>query len=211
LSYYIRTMTKEDLPEVTEIDREAFPTQWPAADYAYEFKNRMAHYVVACDSGTTVEPPERKDTLGSWLSRMLGRKAPQSDGPKATQHYIVGFAGFWVMAGEAHVTSIAVREKYRRRGIGEMLLVAVTELAIGLNADIVTLEVRASNFPAQNLYTKYGFNRVGERKAYYLDRGPSGDSREDAIIMTTDNIHAKGFQERLQKLKEAVTARSASG
>jgi len=206
LSYYIRTMTKEDLPEVTEIDREAFPTQWPPADYGYEFKNRMAHYVVACDSGASVAPPEKKESLGAWLSRVLGRKVPQ-DGPSVDRHYIVGFAGFWVMAGEAHVTSIAVREKYRRRGIGELLLVAVTELAIGLKADFVTLEVRASNSPAQSLYTKYGFNRVGERKAYYLDRRPSGDSREDAVIMTTDNIQSRDFQDKLQRLKETITAK----
>ncbi len=43
LSYYVRPMTRQDLEDVTEIDREAFPTQWPPADYAYEFKNQMAH------------------------------------------------------------------------------------------------------------------------------------------------------------------------
>jgi ribosomal-protein-alanine N-acetyltransferase len=111
------------------------------------------------------------------------------------------------MAGEAHVTSIAVREKYRRRRIGELLLVAVIDLAGELKADVVTLEVRASNHPAQNLYAKYGFNRMGERRAYYLDRGPSGDSREDAVIMTTDNISSDAFQERFRKLKETGVRR----
>lgn len=41
----------------------------------------------------------------------------------------------------------------------------------------MTLEVRASNEIAQNLYRKYGFKAYGRRKGYYQDNG------EDAIIM----------------------------
>jgi ribosomal-protein-alanine N-acetyltransferase len=210
-------MTKDDLDEVTEIDREAFPTQWPPADYGYEFKNKMAHYQVACDSSTQIElshTGHREGGLG-WLGRLFGRNSVRNavrnstmaaEG-EATRHYIVGFVGFWIMAGEAHITSIAVREQFRRRGIGELLLAAAVDMAGELGADVVTLEVRASNSAAQNLYTKYGFNRVGERKAYYLDRGPSGDSREDAVIMTTDQIRSNSFQARLRKLKEGLVTK----
>lgn len=88
------------------------------------------------------------------------------------------------------------------------MLSSVVDMAIGLNADVVTLEVRVSNTPAQTLYTKYGFNRVGERKAYYLDRGPAGDTREDAFIMTTDNIHTPGFQDKLKQLRESMLRRA---
>lgn len=197
-------MTRRDLDPVTEIDREAFPTQWPPADYSYEFKNNMAHYVVACDSGVTVETRTESEqgTFSRWLGKLFGRQSTASETITSSQ-YIVGFTGFWVMAGEAHITSIAVREDYRRKGIGELLMIAVFELALRLQADVVTLEVRVSNVNAQNLYIKYGFKAVGERRRYYLDRWPSGDTREDALIMTTDRIGTSEFQEHFDGLKKA--------
>lgn len=204
MSYYIRPMTRDDLADVTEIDREAFSTQWPPADYAYEFKNRMAHYLVACDSTIETKPSGNTRKPGnnkSWFSRIFGPRPASKSDVLPPKHYIAGFAGFWVMAGEAHITSIAVRAKYRRKGIGELLLIAVIDHAIALNSSVVTLEVRASNINAQNLYTKYGFNKVGERKNYYLDRGPSGDTREDAIIMTTPEVNSTAYQEQLYWLK----------
>jgi ribosomal-protein-alanine N-acetyltransferase len=169
----------------------------------------MAHYLVACDSRTQIESSRSARPVGGWgwLGKIFGRRpAPAADG-QPIRHYIVGFVGFWIMAGEAHITSIAVREEYRRRGVGEVLLAASLDLAGEMGADVVTLEVRASNAAAQQLYRKYGFNRVGERKAYYLDRGPSGDTREDAFIMTTDEIRSDSFQARLRKLKEGLVTR----
>ena len=68
-------------------------------------------------------------------------------------------------------------------------------LNANLNADVVTLEVRVSNKQAQTLYEKYGFQKVGIRRAYYTDNG------EDAIIMTTDSLNSTHFQDSLQKLK----------
>jgi [ribosomal protein S18]-alanine N-acetyltransferase len=62
---------------------------------------------------------------------------------------------------------------------------------------MVTLEVRVSNTVAQNLYTKYGFTQVGLRRAYYTD------NKEDAYIMSTENIYSEGFLKQFQKLKEA--------
>ena len=60
LSYYVRLMRKEDVAQVTEIDREAFPTNWPPPNYQHELRNRLAHYIVACDEEKTVDKPEVK-------------------------------------------------------------------------------------------------------------------------------------------------------
>ena len=209
MSFYMRAMTRQDLADVTEIDREAFPMQWPPADYGYEFKNHMAHYMVACDSDIAIEPkPEKAGGLTGWFRRLFGTSASsvEKDQPN---HYIAGFVGFWIMAGESHITSIAVRQKYRRRGIGEMLLIAAIEQSIGLKAEFVTLEVRVSNTGAQALYSKLGFEHVGERRKYYLDRGPNGDTREDAMIMTTKDIRSTEFQNHLRQVKERNTIKSS--
>jgi len=108
---------------------------------------------------------------------------------------IVGYCGMWLMAGEAHISTIAVRPEWRRRGIGELLLVAMLEQAVELGADLATLEVRVSNIAAQSLYQKYGFAKVGLRPHYYSDRG------EDALVMSTRHLTSVAFQSGFQRLK----------
>lgn len=202
MACYVRPMRQEDIPQVLGIDREVFPTQWPPPNFHHELRNRMAHYIVACDAERTVEPPPAAPSpsgglsgLLSRLGRWLGGKSDNS-GP-VTGQYITGFVGFWAMADEAHITSIAVREDLQRQGIGELLLISTIEMAREMKASSVTLEVRASNTAAQRLYSKYGFNQAGVRKGYYAD------NREDGIVMTADDINSRLFQARLKELKKA--------
>lgn len=91
---------------------------------------------------------------------------------------ITGYAGFWNVAGEGDITNIAVLPEYRRQGIGSRLIEAVIKQAAELELELLTLEVRRSNIAAQMLYSKYGFEIIGERKRYY------SDNCEDALIMT---------------------------
>ena len=108
-------------------------------------------------------------------------------------HRTVGYTGMWVILDEAHVTTIAVDPLYRRRRIGERLLITLIEEALKRGARWITLEVRKSNAGAQDLYRKYGFKDIGVRKAYY------SDNREDAIVMWTGNLWEEAFQERYKK------------
>ena len=93
-------------------------------------------------------------------------RSPDTKPSPSIRQYIVGFAGIWVLADEAHITNIAVRQRYQLRGIGELLLISIIDLAKELKASIMTLEVRTSNIAAQNLYSKYGFTQVGIRRDY---------------------------------------------
>jgi ribosomal-protein-alanine N-acetyltransferase len=90
---------------------------------------------------------------------------------------VVGYAGMWVIAPEAHITTVAVEAEQRGRGIGERLLVALLEAAQDMGASRVTLEVRESNQVARALYEKYGFEAVAFMRGYYPDTG------EDAVVM----------------------------
>lgn len=87
---------------------------------------------------------------------------------------VVGFANFWVQADEVDLHVIAVAPDQRRRGLGAILLAHVLAVAAGGR---VTLEVRASNAPAQALYRRAGFGVDGRRPRYY----PDG---EDAVLMS---------------------------
>jgi ribosomal-protein-alanine N-acetyltransferase len=198
-------MRREDIAQVTEIDREAFPTLWPPVNYRHELQNPLAHYIVAWDDRraveeTVVQVAPKKGIMGviTWVqklfnqSRFFGNELPPSG-----RQYIVAFTGLWIMADEAHIINVAVRESYRRQGIGELLLISAINLAAELKVRIITLEVRASNTAAQALYSKYGFNQVGLRRGYYVD------DREDAILMSTEDISSSSFQSRLEQLKQA--------
>ncbi len=203
LPYSIRRMEKDDLGQVTAIDREAFPTQWPPANYRQELQNKLAHYLVVCDdsrlSEDPVEPPKNGlAALASWLLPWAKRGADKTDDFPEARYLIIGFSGIWVMVDEAHITNIAVRQEYQGRGYGDLLLIATIDLALELKATIMTLEVRTSNQVAQKLYGKYGFVQTGVRRSYYLD------NREDAIIMSTESITSDPFQKRLRQLREEL-------
>ena len=201
----VRLMYRGDIAQVTEIDREAFPGLWPPVNYERELKNKLAHYIVAYDGEGGFDEPEVEAPLvekSPGLAARIGHlfncdRFFNHEAPESGKQYIAGFSGLWIMAGEAHITSIAVREPHRRQGIGELLLISVIDLARELNARIVTLEVRVSNTIAQSLYYKYGFAQAGLRRNYYID------DKEDAVIMSTEGITSAPFQANLRQLKQA--------
>ena len=90
----------------------------------------------------------------------------------------------WNILGEGHITTFAVREEYRKHKIAEQMMLFIFEEAKTLEIKWFTLEVRASNSPAINLYQKYGFETIGTREKYYQD------NNEDALIMWTQSIYS---------------------
>ncbi len=75
-----------------------------------------------------------------------------------------------------HVMNVAVDPDLRRQGIARALLAELYTRVADLNAQF-TLEVRASNRGAIELYERDGFRTAGMRRRYYQDNG------EDALIM----------------------------
>jgi ribosomal-protein-alanine N-acetyltransferase len=144
-------------------------------------------------SFTTPWPPNAyrselsENRLASYLVARIGDR-------------VVGYAGMWLMVDEAHITTFAVHPSWRRRRIGERLLLAMLDLAATRRAREATLEVRVSNLAARRLYEKYGFRPVGVRPRYYSDDG------EDALVMTTEPLASPSMQRRLAALRAALEA-----
>jgi ribosomal-protein-alanine N-acetyltransferase len=113
---------------------------------------------------------------------------------------IVAYGGIWLMVDEAHVTTFAVHPRFRRRRIGERLLLSLLDLARDRRAREATLEVRLSNLAARRLYEKYGFRPVGIRPRYY------SDNQEDALIMTTEPLEQPQMRERIARLRAELDA-----
>ncbi len=90
---------------------------------------------------------------------------------------VVGYVGIWLIIDEGHITNIAVSKDYRGMGIGKFLMMGMIDFCKKQGIHNMTLEVRASNTVAQNLYRKMGFLDCGIRPNYYAD------DHEDAVIM----------------------------
>ena len=174
-TFSIDPMTLPDIPAVLAVEQASYSMAWPEKAYDYELtQNRLAHYFVLRHSG----PP-------------LGQS-------------IMGMAGFWLMADEIHISTVAVLPRWRRLGWGEWLLIGLLEHGLALGGTVATLEVRPSNQAAIALYHKYLFAQVGRRPRYY------DDNHEDALILTTPPLAAPNYQAMLARRKNALTLRLAS-
>lgn len=92
---------------------------------------------------------------------------------------IIGFINFWIVPDGIELNNIIVRNEYRGRGYGALLMDFLIKCADFLKSEKIFLEVKEDNLIAQNLYKKYGFKELYIRKKYYSDN-------KDAIIMVKE-------------------------
>ena len=111
---------------------------------------------------------------------------------------VVGFAGLMLAVDDGHVTNIGVKPEAQRRHIATQLMIVVCRAAIELQMTALTLEVRLSNKPAQELYRRFGFAPVGVRKGYYQQPD------EDALIMWVHEVAGAEYQLLLDGLERRV-------
>lgn len=163
LQIHIRPMQEADLPQVLEIDRRSFSIPWP---------ERAFHYELFENPGSML-----------WVA-----ETPVSE----EAHKIIGMIVVWLIIDEAHIATIAVCPEYRRQGVASRLLTEALKKVIQQGFTVATLEVRAHNHAAQNLYARFGFRVVGTRPRYYQD------NHEDAWIMTNDHLN-QALLERLER------------
>jgi ribosomal-protein-alanine N-acetyltransferase len=195
-SLSIEPMRVAHVAQVMEVERESFSLPWPESAYRYEVtQNDLAHYYVLVAQPVVPSAPD----VSAWqrLLQTVGGR------PAARTISIWGYGGFWLMYDEAHISTLAIRIAHRGHGFGELLLIAMLDQAQQLKASRATLEVRVSNLAAQRLYTKYNFEQVGRRKAYY------NDNQEDALILTTPEFAARDYQELIRRRRRALARRLA--
>ncbi|MCB8920775.1 MAG: ribosomal protein S18-alanine N-acetyltransferase [Ardenticatenaceae bacterium] len=119
------------------------------------------------------------------------------------ENVLLGYVGYWLIADEAHISTIATHPDWRGKKLGELLLLNMLYMAGEHPATQATLEVRRSNTIAQALYRKYAFIVEGERPRYYRDTG------DDALIMTVilnDNYYAHTLNALRQALWVHLTS-----
>jgi ribosomal-protein-alanine N-acetyltransferase len=163
-------MTNADLPAVMEMERVSFPSPWSIETYRRELIVHNASY---------------------WVVRP-GVKI-EGDVPP-----LLAYAGMWLLGEDAHITTIATHPQWRRRRIGEWLLIHMADVARSHGVSALTLEVRLHNLAAQALYEKLGFVAVGLRRGYYQDTG------EDARLLTLYGIDHPSVWAKLKARMEEI-------
>ena len=111
---------------------------------------------------------------------------------------VVGYGGLMMSADDGHITTLAVDPRWQRHQIGTRLLLVLTREAIAREARSLTLEVRLSNRPAQELYRRFGFAPVGVRKNYYAE------TNEDALVMWAYHIDTPAYVARLAAIEAGI-------
>ena len=187
-TYTLRPMHLDDIPQVVAIDRASFSLPWSAGTYQFEITNRDTSHLVVLEANLDSAPAR------GWRGMLQRLWKPY---PPAL---IVGYGGSWLIAGEAHISTIAVHPDFRGQGLGELLLVSMLQRAILLEGEYSVLEVRATNSTAQALYEKYEYKVVGRRKGYYRDNG------EDALLMEVRPLDY-AYQQRLEQRVAALSER----
>ena len=159
-------MKMEDIPRVQEIDHLSFALPWPEKSYRFELNENPASLALVAEYS-----------------------------PNESESAIVGMSVVWIIVDEAHIATIAIHPDFRGLGFGKSLLAETLRRSIKRGAHLATLEVRAGNFLAQQMYRKFGFTIVGQRLHYYHD------NNEDAVLMTVDNLDS-GYLTRLNRTGE---------
>ena len=115
------------------------------------------------------------DELGNKLAQCLVIRI-NYEGKSFIGAYII----FRLIADEAHLHNLAVKNEFKRQGLAKSLMETMKNIAAQVGICARTLEVRESNKEAISLYRKCGFIVKGRRPLYYTD------THEDALIMWAD-------------------------
>ncbi len=172
----VTPMTVDDLDAIMALERVCFKDPWTRRMYLADLtQNELATYLAV------------RLRIGDCGLRIPDSTQSEIRNPKSE---ILAYGGFWLMADEAHIATIASHPDWRGCGLGLHLMLALLDVAQASGAQLSTLEVRAGNLPAQRLYEKLGYEVAGRRRRYYRDG-------EDGLIMTTPLLAEPEMQARL--------------
>jgi ribosomal-protein-alanine N-acetyltransferase len=147
----IGRMTEHDLLEVVEIEESSGLSRWGWAAYYAELQGGNRHLMLVARVADG-EQKRRRFKLAGYIVARMG-------------------------ADELHINNVAVREPYRRLGIGRTLLDRILTEGKRSEVPCAFLELRAGNTAALALYEECGFRVTARRSKYY------SEPVEDALVM----------------------------
>ncbi|SMD04496.1 N-acetyltransferase [Rhizobium sp. RU36D] len=152
--FEIVDMVPEDCPEVSVLHGQRFARPWGDGEFlSLLLQPNVFGFVARQTNALIFKPP------------------------------MAGFVLAREVAGEAEILTVAVHEKQSRHGLGWRLMQAAIRHAEASGGQEMFLEVDDGNAAAIALYRKLGFEKAGERPAYYEDRK---GRKSAALVMKRD-------------------------
>ena len=147
----LRPMQKQDAKPIAAVHHDLDASPWNEPQRLEAYQNSGDGWVLV-DQSITI---------------------PEYDG------LLVGYSIYRSVCEQAELLNFGIRRDYQSRGLGQHLLESTLALLPDSIIEVL-LEVRRSNVPANQLYSKLGFNEATVRRDYYP---VAGGTREDAIVM----------------------------
>lgn len=150
----VRLATHQDLDALLFLEESCFAEPWSRKNLEAELKgNQFSRlFVVPHPSGTGSQPP------------------------------LIAYLCCWIVFEELRFLNLAVWKDFRRQGIARTLISHTIFEGIKAGCRRGLLEVRSSNYMAQQLYARCNFQAYATRKSYYTN------PVEDAILMVLDPL-----------------------
>lgn len=82
----------------------------------------------------------------------------------------IGMALLQSIGSETEILTFGIIPARRAKGFGYDILRGISHQAQTLGSRAIVLEVSSNNQVARNLYTGFGFEKIGVRKRYYADQ-----------------------------------------
>jgi [ribosomal protein S18]-alanine N-acetyltransferase len=161
----------------------ALPTQPAALEFAHDLKEARLEPMRA---GALAQVMQIERSAYDWPWSELNMTDSIASGYYCVQlmggtDTVLGYMIAMQGVDEVHLLNITVDPAMQRHGWGRVMLDALALWSRGQHAQWLWLEARVGNLQAITVYERYGFRRVGQRKAYYP---AAHNSREDAIVMS---------------------------
>ncbi|NYT14015.1 MAG: ribosomal protein S18-alanine N-acetyltransferase [Candidatus Methanofastidiosa archaeon] len=86
---------------------------------------------------------------------------------------VIGFVIGIVQKKEGHILVIAIRDDFKRKGVGTFLMKKLIDIYKKKGITRLKLEVRASNIAAISMYKNLGF-KITNRLKHYYENGEDG-------------------------------------
>ncbi|BAU67411.1 ribosomal-protein-alanine acetyltransferase [Stanieria sp. NIES-3757] len=192
----IHLANEQQLTEIIKIDQLCFGGLWSRDGYLREMNSPNSSLLTL--SVEEIEASDNNLTSDTSPKNDLSEQKPNQ------KNQLIGIGCFWAILEEAHITLLGINPNYQRQGLGKLLLYALLQQAIERKLERATLEVRAGNQAAINLYEKFGFRLAGRRKKYYPRTG------EDALILWRGGLAEPQFKKDLSNWKREIYNRLAS-
>jgi ribosomal-protein-alanine N-acetyltransferase len=187
--YLAREATIDDIKAIKNLNERSLAENYPKSVYETQLKsfphasfvivnkanNSVVAYILCIIKSSLENDKEKNGRIGQDQNQESIEKSAQNDTKNGIEKNTEQNT-----QTNAHINSIAVMSKHRRRGLGTHLLKeAEKSLIENYNIKSLSLNVRVTNEQAQSLYTKEGFKIIDTVKGYYFGTVDSYTMRKD--------------------------------